>query len=240
MLKIVTALIFVMSLSSCIGVLTGVSAVNVANDRRSLGTIVDDNTLHLKILNVIEHDDRFQDAHLNFSIYKTTVLITGEASNQAIKTDIENTLIKKIPTIARIFNEIQIAPVSSLLSRAQDTLTNLKLQTAFYGQEVFHPTHIKTITEAGTVYLMGEVTQREANKATTITAASSGVKKVVKLFTYLQSRPAAEIERDRLREKAVIKQQQLKKQQAEIEAKRAVLLKQIRSLENNETGTTFN
>lgn len=243
MLKIITILTFSMFLSSCIGVLSGLSAVhttaNTQNDRRTIGTIIDDKTLYLKILSVTQNDEKLEDAHLNFLIYNAKVLITGEVANQETKDYIEQNLIQKIPKISNIFNEVKIAPVSSLLLRAKDTAINLQIKGSFYMQEVFHPVHIKSTTEAQVVYLMGEVVKREADKAAQIAAQSSGVRKVVKLFTYLKSRPPAEIERDRLREESATKKAELAKQQAEIESERARLLKQIRALENNETGTTF-
>ena len=46
-------------------------------------------------------------------------------------------------------------------------------------------TKIKVVTEAGVVYLMGLVTQAEADTATEIARTTSGVTKVVTLFEYL-------------------------------------------------------
>lgn len=243
MLKIIASLTLSIFLSSCIGILAGASVVGTTtktqNDRRSLGTIVDDSTLYLQVSNSVQQDQKLNDAHLNFLTYNAKVLITGEVANQEVKAYVESSLMKKIPKITGIFNEIKIAPVSSFLSRAKDAAINLKISVSFYTQEVFHPAHIKFTVEAQTAYLMGEVTKREADKATQIVAQSTGVRKVVRLFTYLKSRPTVEIERDRLAEENAIKKIELEKKQAEIEAKRAELLEQIRALENNKTGTTF-
>ena len=43
----------------------------------------------------------------------------------------------------------------------------------------------KVVTERGTVYLMGRVTQREANRATDVARGVSGVKRVVRVFEYI-------------------------------------------------------
>jgi len=86
---------------------------------------------------------------------------------------------------------------------------------------------------------MGKVTQREADKATKIAAKAKGVKKVVKLFDYLKTRPAAEIERDRQRELKAQQDAERKKKQAEIDAKKAELKKRLRELGNYSEGTPF-
>jgi hypothetical protein len=95
------------------------------------------------------------------------------------------------------------------------------------------------MTEAQTIYLMGAVTKREADKAAKVASKAKGARKVVKLFDYLKTRPAAEIERDRLRaleDERIIK---FKKQKAELDAKKAELQRQIRALGGNTTGTSF-
>lgn len=244
MLKIITIIIFSTLLSSCVGLLPSVASVvhttsNTQNDRRTIGEIVDDNSLYWQLFTTTEQDEKLSDTHLNFLTYNNKVLITGEVPNQEIKTYIEKSLKQKIPKISSIFNEIKIAPTSSLFARVKDKAINLRIGILFYSQEVFHPVHIKSIVEAQTAYLMGEVTKREADKAAIITSQTPGVVKVVKLFTYLKSRPKAEIERDRLREENAIKKAELEKKQAEIEIKKAKLLKEIRGLENNKTGTSF-
>ena len=63
--------------------------------------------------------------------------------------------------------------------------------------------------------------------------------KAVKLFDYLKTRPTAEIERDRQRELNDQKVSELKKQQAELDAKKAELKKQLRALGGNTEGTPF-
>jgi hypothetical protein len=47
--------------------------------------------------------------------------------------------------------------------------------------------HVKVVTEAGVVYLMGVVTEREADDAVDIARTTSGVRKVVKIFEYCKA-----------------------------------------------------
>ena len=58
------------------------------------------------------------------------------------------------------------------------------------------PVHLKVVTEAGVVYLMGVVTEPEADEAVDIARNTGGVRKVVKVFEYCkptdeQCRPPA-------------------------------------------------
>jgi osmotically-inducible protein OsmY len=56
----------------------------------------------------------------------------------------------------------------------------------------FNPVHVKVVTERATVYLMGLVTKREADDATQIARTTSGVKRVVRVFEYIEPPPPAQ------------------------------------------------
>jgi osmotically-inducible protein OsmY len=49
------------------------------------------------------------------------------------------------------------------------------------------------VTERGTVFLMGRVTEREANRATELARGVSGVQKVVKAFEILSEAELADL-----------------------------------------------
>jgi hypothetical protein len=143
------------------------------------------------------------------------------------------------PKIKQVFNEITIGPNSGLLSRAKDSAITAQVETLFHNQEVFHPTLVRVMTEAQTVYLMGAVTQREAKSAVKVASKAKWAKKIVKRFDYLKTRPAAEVERDRQRELAALKKAELKKQQAVLDAKKSKLKQELRALGGNAEGTPF-
>ena len=229
-------------LTGCLPVIQGASTVNsvvsVSNDRRSAGTILDDKTLYFKLVAWSMDDAKTEDAHLNFLIYDKMVLIAGEASTNEMRTYISKQAQLQAPQIKQVFNEIKVGPNSGLLSRAKDSAITLQVEALFHDQEVFHPIHVRVMTEAQTIYLMGAVTKREADKAAKIASKAKGARKVVKLFDYLKTRPAAEIEQDRQREIAAQKEIERKKQQAEIADKKAELKRQIKELDGT-TGTPF-
>jgi len=211
------------------------SIISVTNDRRSAGVILDDKTIGFKLFIWYNSDVVLEDVHLNFMVYNKTVLITGEVPNKALLSYAVKHAQSQAPQIMQIFTEVTIGPNNGQLSRLKDSAITLQVEALFQNQEVFHTTHVRVMTEAQIIYLMGAVTKREADKAAQFAAKAKGARKVVKLFDYLITRPAAEIERDRLREAEVGKKAELEKLQAELNAKKAELQHQIRAL----GGTSF-
>jgi len=221
-------------LSACSTIVQGVTAVTsvatMTHDRRSAGTILDDKTLYLRINNIVEEDVMLDDAHINFMIYDGVVLMTGEAPSQDAKTRLVAQLKAKALNMKQLVNEVVVMPSSSYLSRAKDNLISLQVEVLFQDQEVFHPTHIRVLTERKTVYLMGAVTKREAENATNQAAKAKNVGKVVRLFSYLSKRPASEIERDNLKLAEDEKRAALEAKKAELAAAQAALQEQIDTL----------
>ena len=93
-------------------------------------------------------------------------------------------IIKTIPNVAKVYNEITLSVVSSLSSDANDTAVTAKVKARMVDNGKVSPNHVKVVTEAGTVFLMGLVTRDEGDAAARIAASTSGVAKVVKLFEY--------------------------------------------------------
>ena len=230
-------------LTGCLPAIQAASTVNTIiatnNDRRSVGEVLDDRTIMFKMFAWPSQDPMLKDAHLNFMVYNKSVLITGEVpSNAALEYTIKHAKIQD-SKIKLVFNEITVGPNSGLLSRSKDTVITTQVETLFHDQEVFHPTLVRVMTEAQTVYLMGAVTKREAQSAVKVASKAKWVKKIVKRFDYLKTRPAAEIERDRQRELAALKKAELKQQQAVLDAKKYKLKQELRALDGNSEGTSF-
>lgn len=169
------------------GVAVGVLAVT---DRRSVGTQTDDETIEWKASNRIS--DRFKDqVHINVTSYNRRVLITGEVPNEQAKGEIAD-IVAKVDNVQGLWNEVQIAPVSSFSARSNDTFITSKVKTRFVDANQFGPTRVKVVTEAGTVFLLGLVTEAEAKTAIQVARTTDGVRKVVNVMEVL---PEAEIRR---------------------------------------------
>ena len=224
-------------LSSCLPIVQGAAAVTtvatMSNDRRSAGEILDDKTLDMNLSSIVRKDTILEDMHINFMVYNKAVLMAGESPSAEARDYLEKQIKRNAPKMKQLINEVAVMPNSSYLSRAKDGIISVQIETLFYEQEVFHPVHVRVMTERSTVYLMGSVTKREAEHATNLATRAKNVDKVVKLFNYLLVRPAKEIERDNKRKEEAKRKVELDSKRAELEAAQSALQQQIEELNAN-------
>ena len=172
---------FAATLPACVPVMVagaGTAAV-MANDRRTTGSQVEDGNIELKISQL-----DLGKAHVNATSYNGKVLLTGEAYDEAKRSAIEEK-VRKVPSVKDVVDELQVAGNSSYSSRSNDTLVTSNVKTRMVNNPKFNVLHIKVVTEAGTVSLMGLVTPEEGDAAVEIARTTSGVSRVVKVFEYI-------------------------------------------------------
>lgn len=174
-------------LNACIPVVAGGVATTGAmvSDRRSSGTFIDDETIELKAVKAITDNLGAKEIHANVTSYNRHILITGEVGTEEHKAKAESAVRAVDGNIKKITNELKIGPNSELSSRAKDTFITSKVKAEFIKKNLFPSTYVKVITEAGTVYLLGIVTRKEAEDATNLARNVSDVKQVVKVFEYI-------------------------------------------------------
>lgn len=180
-------LFFILLLQGCVAVVGGAAATGaaVAYDRRTTGTFIEDQSIELKAGQAFREDKEINDtSHLNVTSYNMVVLVTGESPKEEIRNRIID-IVKNIPKVTRVYNEVTIAAPSSFTSRSSDSLITSKVKTKLLTLDNFDGTRVKVVTEKGVVYLMGLVTREEADRATEATRQVGGVQKVVKLFQYI-------------------------------------------------------
>ncbi|HSR62210.1 MAG TPA: BON domain-containing protein [Gammaproteobacteria bacterium] len=164
---------------------TGATGVAVAHDRRTTGTVIEDQAIELKAIQAFYSDQQINaEAHINVTSYNTVVLVTGEAPTEELRDRIIS-IVRDIPKVSHVYNEITIAAPSSFVSRSSDSLITSKVKTRLLTLKDFDGTRVKVVTEKGVVYLMGLVTREEGDRATETARKAGGVQKVVKLFQYL-------------------------------------------------------
>jgi len=172
-------------LAGCAPVIVGagaVGALSVSEDRRSSGAQMDDQSIEWRASSRIS--ERFgSKAHVNVTSYNRAVLLTGEVADERMRSDIES-LVRAVPSVQATTNELVVAEPTSLGSRTTDSYITSKIKTRFLDAAKFNALHVKVLTEAGVVYLLGVVTPAEADDAVEIARTTGGVRKVVKLFEY--------------------------------------------------------
>jgi osmotically-inducible protein OsmY len=175
-------------LSGCSSVLTATRDKPIDDDRgtRTLGSKIDDSLIETKVaVNVAKASpDLDQGSHIVVTSYNGVVLLAGQTPRADLKT-LAGQAAGSVQRVKKVENELQVAQPSSMLARSNDALLTTKIKTQMFADNAIPGSRIKVVTENGIVYLLGLVTQQEANRATTLVQGVSGVQKIVKLFEYI-------------------------------------------------------
>ena len=158
------------------------TAVLIADDRRTTGIVVEDESIENKALLRIENKHS-QNTHVNVTSYNRIVLLTGECASAEVRADIEK-IVREIPNVRAVQNEIAVGQTSTVMMRSNDTVQTSKVKTRFVDANKFRANHVKVVTENGVVYLLGLVSRQEGQDAAEIARSTSGVQRVVRVFEY--------------------------------------------------------
>lgn len=184
-LRFSAATLALLTLTACAPILVGgaVTAVALTEDRRTGGAFVDDENIENRAL--LKVKSRFgSQVHVNITSYNRQVLLSGEATSDAVKRGVEDE-VATLPGIKRIFNEMAVGPQAGVIAVSNDTRLTTIVKTRFLEANGFQANHVKVVTEANVVFLMGIVKRAEADAATQLASTTSGVARVVRLFEYL-------------------------------------------------------
>ena len=181
-------------LQGCVPVIAaGVTSGALATfDRRSYGTQTDDEGIEWKASATVM--EKISDkAHINFTSFNRRVLLSGEVPNEEARLEAER-LTLTTPNVKGVYNELTIGPASSFGDRSNDSFITSKVKSRFVDAGKFNAVHVKVVTEAGSVFLLGVVTQAEANAAIQVARTTSGVKKVVNILEIITPAQARELD----------------------------------------------
>lgn len=183
------------ALSGCAALLVGGAVVGgslLATDRRSSGTQLDDQAIEMRANSRIRDllGDR---GHVNATSYNRLLLLTGEVPTDTDRANIEQALAR-IDNVKSVVNELAVMTASSLSQRSNDALVTTKVKATLVDAGDISANAFKVFTERGIVYLMGRVTEREAERAADLTRSISGVQKVVKVLEIVTDAELAEID----------------------------------------------
>ncbi|MEW7971869.1 MAG: BON domain-containing protein [Candidatus Thiodiazotropha endolucinida] len=187
--SLLTICIAVLILQGCAAAVVGGAAATaaVAHDRRTTGTIVEDQSIELKIYDLMSKDSRFkQQSSIHVTSYNLVVLLTGQATDQALRSKAEQ-MASSVDRVRRVVNEIEIGSTSTLVENSRDAAltTEVKVRLAKVQIPGFDPLRVKVVTERGAVFLLGLITKKEADAVTDVVRHISGVRRVVRVFEYI-------------------------------------------------------
>ena len=149
------AVLFTSALTACIPLVAGgmASGALLATDRRTSGAQLEDEGIEL----------------------------TGEVPSAQDKAAVEQ-IVSRVENVSSVVNDLDVASASTLGQRSADTLVTGRVKAALIEARDLQFNAFKVVTERGVVYLLGRVTQREADRATAVARSTTDVQKVVRVF----------------------------------------------------------
>jgi len=194
-LKFIVTVMAVSQLSSCAVVAVGgiTATASVLADRRSPGVQAIDKGIEWEANSALSK--KFGDnAHINVTSFNQKVLLTGEVKDAGIKGE-AGAYVKAMKNVRSVFNELAIGPNSSYTSRANDSYLESKIKTQMIFTEKLPSNSMAIVVEGSSVYLLGILTQSEADLAKKITSDTNGVKDVYVYFDIISDAEKTRLEK---------------------------------------------
>lgn len=191
-LSVAAAALLSGALTACVPLVLGgavAGGIMIANDRRTPGAQLEDEGIELRALSRIRGNVG-ERVHVNLTSYNRQVLLTGEVPNAQDKQLVEQ-IVSRVENVTSVVNELAVMGHSSLRDRSSDTLVTGNVKARLLDARDLQSNAFKVVTERGTTYLMGRVTQREADRATAVVRGTTGVQKVVRIFEIISEEELA-------------------------------------------------
>jgi osmotically-inducible protein OsmY len=170
--------------SGCTSIIAGTTDKPIESDpgSRTFGAVIDDQSIETTVaVNIRKADPNLDLAHLTVTSYNGIVLLTGQVINAELRTLAAQTA-SKVKNVRQVRNELEIGANSSFTARSSDTLLTTKVKSKLLANGDIKDSRVKVVTENGSVFLMGLVTNAEADLASKVAQDTSGVQRVVRLF----------------------------------------------------------
>ena len=190
-IKLLSISALTLLLSGCIsGILAGVgvgaAGANVAGSNLSVGQQASDISIRTRMLEHLHtlHTNKTLNTNSNveITVFNGIVLLLGQVPTSAAGQNIAK-YASHINGVRVVYNQLTIGQSEGLQSYLDDSWVTTKIKANFVGHvDLFH---FKVITERGVVYLMALTTQAEGKLAAELAARTSGVKKVVEAYQYI-------------------------------------------------------
>ena len=191
--------------SGCAPVVVGgvaVGTASVVGDPRTVGTQRDDQSIELKVYDLVNRDPELMRSpagdsdlldptrpplpplsHVVATSYNGVVLLTGEVPGEESRTSLAER-VRAIEKVRQVQNELAVGKPASTDSQGEDAALATKVRARMLLERGFDSDAIKVVANRGTVYLMGMVSRAQAGMATELARTTSGTRRVVKLFEY--------------------------------------------------------
>lgn len=187
MKRILSLLLIACSLQGCIfvvGAAIGAAAAAGVYDHRTVEYTMRDVKTSNAIVEKIRANSGMRDnCHIEVTVFNGVVLLSGQTPSDEWRQQAES-YAQNTPNVDKVYNQLTIEGPTSSLTRASDSWITTKVRSLMLANQDLKSSSIKVVTENGVVYLMGIVSESQANIAVDIARQVSGVQKVVKIFQY--------------------------------------------------------
>ena len=183
-LKSVFILIHILIICGCGTMMAKMEANKIETDpgTRTIAQRVDDQSIETKaIVNIHDSDEEYDKCHLVVVSYNGFVLLAGQVTSEELKTRAAK-VIREIPTVKHVYNELEIAAPSSKMTRTSDTWITTKIKSKRLANPDIPGLRVKVVTENGVVFLLGLLNSEEARRAGELASGVKGVQRIVQLF----------------------------------------------------------
>lgn len=181
-LNLVAAAVLTTQMTGCSSFLAATHKGPIQQDpgQRTLGEVMDDRQIdtHLKV-NLVKADPIFNNANVNIMVYNGVVLLTGELPSKNLR-ELAGNVASNIGAVRQVHNQISIATKATIYSRANDNWIATKIRTKLINSQKIESNRVKIVVENRAVYIMGLLSESEAQHVTELARTTEGVVKVVR------------------------------------------------------------
>lgn len=182
-------LVIFLSLQGCASLVAGFSDELVDQDHRyrTTGARIEDNAIERKAtINLARtNPDADTNRHVIVS-WNGQVLLAGQVPSAEQRTRSEN-IVRDIRRIVHVHNELTIGPPVSGVTKLADSWITFRLKARLLLASGLPGRRVKVLTENGVIYLMGLLTQEEADAVVDAARKTRGAQRVVKIFEYIRT-----------------------------------------------------
>ncbi|MFM1896718.1 MAG: hypothetical protein RLZZ385_1792 [Pseudomonadota bacterium] len=165
---------------------TGSQGIQEDPGRRTAGAVVEDQSIETKIaVNMKSQEPAFRKAHFDVISHNGVVLLVGQVPSEQLKSMAGEIAAAASTKIKRIHNELEVGRNTSFMARSNDTWIGTKVRTQILADKSVPSDQVRVVTENGSVYLLGLITQEQGDNAAALARNVSGVARVVKVFEYI-------------------------------------------------------
>lgn len=154
--------------------------------QRTLGAWITDSSIAARIrTNLQKQEPVLGEANIDVTSHMGIVLLVGQVPSPELKRRAVEIASEASTQIRRIHDELEVTGNTGLLTRLDDTSISGRVRFLLATDETVGGANIRSVTENGTVYLLGVVDRELGDQAATLVSDVNGVARVVKIFEYL-------------------------------------------------------